>query len=59
MLKSLAHRLVWAVPIVLIVTFFVFALLELAPGDAATTIAGEAEPEVVAAIRERPTWTSP
>jgi peptide/nickel transport system permease protein len=54
MLKGLVRRLVWAIPIVLIVTFFVFALLELAPGDAATTVAGpDADQSVVEAVRQR------
>jgi peptide/nickel transport system permease protein len=54
MLKSFGRRLAWAIPIVLIVTFFVFALLDLAPGDAATTVAGpDADPSVVQAVRER------
>jgi peptide/nickel transport system permease protein len=54
MVKSLGRRLVWAVPIILIVTFFVFALLDLAPGDAATTIAGsDADPAVIHAVRDR------
>jgi peptide/nickel transport system permease protein len=53
-LKSLGRRLVWIVPIILIVTFFVFALLDLAPGDAARTVAGnDADPTTVEAIRHK------
>jgi peptide/nickel transport system permease protein len=53
-LKSLGRRLVWIVPIILIVTFFVFALLDLAPGDAARTVAGtDADAATVAAVRHK------
>jgi peptide/nickel transport system permease protein len=54
MLKSLGRRLGWSIPIILIVTFLVFALLDLAPGDAATTIAGgDADPATIEAVRDR------
>jgi peptide/nickel transport system permease protein len=54
MVKSLGRRLAWSAPIILIVTFLVFALLELAPGDAATTIAGgDADPATIEAVRDQ------
>lgn len=50
--RRLGRELVWAPVTMVIVTFVVFLLMDVAPGDAATTIAGEqASPEVVAAIR--------
>src|SRR5262249_51854588 len=63
-LKSLGRRLLWIVPIILIVTFFVFALLDLAPGDAARTVAGtDADPAPPRPPGGTPatssTWTSP
>jgi peptide/nickel transport system permease protein len=46
------HRMLWVLPILLIVTFFVFVLLDLAPGDAAESIAGpEADAQTVANVR--------
>jgi peptide/nickel transport system permease protein len=54
MIRFIASRLLAAVPLLLIITFFIFALLELVPGDAATILAGEdATPEQIEATRER------
>ena len=58
------RRLLQAVPIVIGIVVLNFLLLQLAPGDAATVLAGEAggaPPEYVAALRERfgldqPVW---
>ncbi|MGD9713496.1 MAG: ABC transporter permease [Lautropia sp.] len=41
MLRLVVRRLFWAAPLVIAVTFSVFVLLALAPGDIAVTIAGE------------------
>jgi peptide/nickel transport system permease protein len=50
----LIRRLLAAVPVVVVVTVFVFALLHLAPGDPAAIIAGDlASPEDVAKIRAK------
>ena len=55
MLTLVSRRLLTFVPILLIVSFGVFLLTALIPGDAATTLAGgpNATPEAVAAVRER------
>ena len=55
-LVYIARRLAQAVPIVLGIVVLNFLLLQLAPGDAATVLAGEAggaPPEYVALLRER------
>lgn len=52
----IARRLLQAVPIVLGIVVLNFLLLQLAPGDAATVLAGEAggaPPEYIALLRER------
>ena len=50
----LIRRLLAAIPVVVVVTVFVFALLHLAPGDPAAIIAGDlASPEDVAKIRAK------
>lgn len=52
MIRFLLWRILMAVPVLFLVSLGVFLLLELAPGDAATTIAGEnASPELIAEIR--------
>ena len=53
MLALIVRRLVSLIPILLIVSFVVFMLTELVPGDAATTLAGgaDATPERVAEVR--------
>ncbi len=55
-LGYILRRLLQAVPIVIGIVVLNFLLLQLAPGDAATVLAGEAggaPPEYVAALRER------
>ena len=50
----LIRRLLAAVPVIVVVTVFVFALLHLAPGDPAAIIAGDlATAEDVAKIRAK------
>ena len=50
----LIRRLLAAVPVIIVVTVFVFALLHLAPGDPAAIIAGDlATAEDVAKIRAK------
>ena len=54
MLLFLTRRLLAAVPVMLVVTVFVFALLHLAPGDPAAIIAGDlATADDIAKIRTR------
>ena len=54
MLKMLGRRILLSIPVLLIVSLLVFALLELAPGDVAVTVAGEsASPERIAEVREQ------
>ncbi|MGE0880348.1 MAG: ABC transporter permease [Acidimicrobiia bacterium] len=53
MLKLVGRRLLISIPMIFIVTFLVFALVDFAPGDPARTLAGDSPtPERVAAIRE-------
>lgn len=52
MLKFIGRRLLISIPMIFIVTFLVFALVDLAPGDPARTLAGDfVTPERVAEIR--------
>jgi peptide/nickel transport system permease protein len=52
-LRLVLRRLLVVVPTVLVVTFLVFLLIEVAPGDAADSLAGEfPAPELVQSIRE-------
>ncbi|MET0147132.1 MAG: ABC transporter permease [Ilumatobacteraceae bacterium] len=54
MLRYIARRVLVAIPLLLIVGFCVFILLDLAPGDAASRVAGEnATPEEIIQVRER------
>lgn len=54
MLRYIAGRVMVAIPMLLIVGFCVFILLDLAPGDAASRVAGEtATPEEIELVRER------
>ena len=54
MLRFMAQRVAMAVPVLLLVSLFVFLLLDLLPGDAAVTIAGEnASPEQIEQTRQR------
>ncbi|MEO3822722.1 ABC transporter permease [Actinomadura sp. B10D3] len=53
MLRFLGTRVISVVPLLFLLTLLVFALVQIAPGDPAATIAGpDASPEAVAAIRE-------
>jgi peptide/nickel transport system permease protein len=52
MLRFIGKRLLAIIPVVVVVTFVVFLLMEIPPGDAANTIAGDgASEEQVQAIR--------
>jgi peptide/nickel transport system permease protein len=52
MWRYLLRRLLLTIPIVVIVPFIIFVLLDLAPGDAASTVAGDgATPQQVAQVR--------
>ena len=52
MLRFIGKRLLAIIPVVVVVTFLVFVLMEIPPGDAANTIAGDgASEEQVQAIR--------
>lgn len=54
MLRLLVNRVLFSIPLVLVVSVIVFALESLVPGDAARTILGEnATPENVAALRQQ------
>jgi len=52
--RYLVHRLLTTIPVLLVVSFFIFSLMHLAPGDPASFMAGdEGRPEQVARIREK------
>ena len=52
MLRIFGYRLAGAVPVLLLVTLAIFALLRLAPGDAASALASDdASPEEIARLR--------
>lgn len=52
MLKLAGRRLLISIPMIFIVTFLVFALVDLAPGDPARSLAGDQQtPERIAQIR--------
>lgn len=54
MLKVIGRRLLIAIPTLILVSFFVFTLQKLLPGDPALAMAGEErDPQVIAAIREK------
>ena len=54
MTRYLVQRLIGTIPVVLLVTFLVYGLMHLAPGDPASLLLPEdATPEDVAAIRQR------
>lgn len=55
MLRLVAIRLAQAIPLLLIITFIVFALVYLAPGDPVRTLLGAkpSTPEAIAAVRAR------
>ncbi len=53
MLKLVLRRVLVVIPTVLVVTFLVFVLIEIAPGDAADSLAGEfPSPDLVKSIRQ-------
>lgn len=52
MLKTIVRRLLWALPLFLLITFFIFAMFDLASTDPAQRLAGEtATPERVEELR--------
>lgn len=56
MLKYLARRILISIPVLLLITVTIFALMELAPGDVADYFIGpevEMSPEALEALRER------
>ncbi|MEM1266722.1 MAG: ABC transporter permease [Pseudomonadota bacterium] len=54
MLRFLAHRVLIAVPTVILISMMVFGLQHLLPGDPILVMAGEErDPEVIAALREK------
>lgn len=54
MLNQIVKRLLSAIPLLLFVSFFVYSLVDLIPGDAATALAGEnATPAAIEETRER------
>lgn len=54
MLGLLMRRLAFTIPMLVVVSFCVFSLIVLVPGDPATALAGEnPDPEQIAAVRER------
>jgi peptide/nickel transport system permease protein len=54
MLRFLVHRILIAVPTLLVITVLVFGLQKLLPGDIALALAGdEPDPIAIAAVRER------
>ncbi|MCR2764362.1 ABC transporter permease [Microbacterium sp. zg.B48] len=60
MLKFIGRRVISAIPVLVVVSFAVFLLIALVPGDPALLIAGpEATPEQVAEVRERYHFNEP
>ena len=54
MIRYILGRLLATIPVMVVVTVFVFFLLRIAPGDPAAIIAGEdATAEAIAAVREK------
>jgi peptide/nickel transport system permease protein len=54
MLKLIIRRVVGMLPVLLFVSFFIFLLIQLVPGDPAAVAAGEnATPELIEATRQR------
>ncbi len=54
MLGLLARRLAFTIPMLVVISFCVFSLIVLVPGDPAVALAGEnPDPEQIAAVRER------
>ena len=57
MLKYILHRLLQLIPVIIGVTFIIFFIVNLAPGDPAQTVAGmEASLEEIEAVRENLGW---
>lgn len=53
MLKFIGRRLLWMIPVILGISFILFSILEMMPGNPAQIILGDrAEPEAVAALEE-------
>jgi peptide/nickel transport system permease protein len=53
-IRYVIRRLIYAIPVMLVVSIIVFAMLHIAPGDPASMLAGEdARPEDVAAVRAK------
>lgn len=53
LLRRVGIRLLWAIPTLIFISFITFGIAELAPGDAATTLAGEhGDAATVERIRE-------
>lgn len=53
LVKRIGMRLLWAIPTLIFISFVTFGIAELAPGDAATTLAGEhGDAATVERIRE-------
>src|SRR5438045_2117536 len=53
MLPFILKRLVWAIPVVIIVSVIVFSFLHLAGGDPALMMLGDnADPQIVAQVRQ-------
>ncbi len=60
MLSFIARRLLIAIPTVLIISFFIFSLQFLLPGDPVLVMAGEErDPEVIARLREQYGFNDP
>ncbi|MFN8525887.1 MAG: ABC transporter permease [Chloroflexota bacterium] len=55
MTRYVVRRLIYVVPVLLLVTILIFSLIHLAPGDPVAAILGEerADPQVVSLLRER------
>lgn len=55
MFRQIVSRLLWSIPTLIFITFLTFVIGELAPGDAATALAGEkgaSSPEIIERLRE-------
>jgi peptide/nickel transport system permease protein len=54
MLRLVVRRVLIGIPLILIISFLVFVLIDFAPGDAATTLAGDnPTPERIEAVRQQ------
>lgn len=61
LIRFLFRRILMAVPILLLISFLVFLLVYMAPGDAARALLGShtASPEVLEAIRDKYNFNDP